>query len=72
MISEHTADTDLRATTATHCPYCAFQCGMDLAGTPDDLQITGSASFPVNKGALCIKGWTAGAALAHPNACERP
>ena len=71
MISEHTAEPDLR-TTATHCPYCAFQCGMDLAGTPDDLQIIGSASFPVNKGALCIKGWTAGAALAHPERLRTP
>jgi len=45
---------------------------MDLAGTPDDLQIIGSASFPVNKGALCIKGWTAGAALAHPERLRTP
>ena len=59
-------------TTATHCPYCAFQCGMDLAGAPGDLHITGSTSFPVNKGALCIKGWTAGAALAHPERLRTP
>ena len=26
--------------------------------------IVGNAAFPVNKGALCIKGWTSGAALA--------
>ncbi|MYC33080.1 MAG: molybdopterin oxidoreductase family protein [Chloroflexi bacterium] len=71
MISEHTVEPDLRTIT-THCPYCAFQCSMDLAGTPDDLQIIGSASFPVNKGALCIKGWTAGAALAHPERLRTP
>ncbi len=72
MISEQPTETELQPTTATHCPYCAFQCGMDLAGTPDDLRITGSASFPVNKGALCIKGWTAGAALAHPERLRTP
>ena len=72
MVLEHATAPGSEATTATHCPYCAFQCGMDLAGTPGDLQITGSASFPVNKGALCIKGWTAGAALAHPERLRMP
>ena len=72
MISEQPSETELQATTTTHCPYCALQCGMDLAGTPVGPQITGSASFPVNKGALCIKGWTAGAALAHPERLLTP
>ena len=72
MVSAYTAASDSGATTTTHCPYCAFQCGMDLSGTPDDLRITGYASFPVNKGALCIKGWTAGAALAHPERLRTP
>ena len=47
-------------TTDTHCPYCAFQCGMTLV--PDDgaarLTVT-SRDFPTNKGGLCRKGWTA-------------
>jgi assimilatory nitrate reductase catalytic subunit len=42
----------------THCPYCALQCGMSLAGgevSPRD--------FPTNRGGLCQKGWTAGSLL---------
>lgn len=44
--------------TRTHCPYCALQCGIRVspgASRP----VEGDASFPVNRGALCIKGWTA-------------
>jgi assimilatory nitrate reductase catalytic subunit len=58
--------------TATHCPYCAFQCGMFLNGAPGQVTITGDESFPVNKGALCIKGWTAAATLAHPERLLSP
>ena len=58
------AETDSHHATATHCPYCAFQCGMHLGRTPGEPLIVGNAAFPVNKGALCIKGWTSGAALA--------
>ena len=59
-------------TTPTHCPYCAFQCGMTLAGTPAAPELDGDAAFPVNNGALCIKGWTAGAALSHPERLTTP
>ena len=41
-----------------HCPYCAFQCGMVIEGAAADPKIAGNSEFPVNKGALCIKGWT--------------
>ena len=58
--------------TATHCPYCAFQCGMEISGTGDAVVITGDQAFPVNKGALCIKGWTAAATLAHPDRLTAP
>lgn len=47
----------------THCPYCALQCGMTITGTPGDVAISGDPSFPVNKGVLCIKGWTAAVPL---------
>ena len=49
----------------THCPYCAFQCGMYLLGPGEQATVTGEATFPVNRGRLCIKGWTAPATLAH-------
>ena len=50
-------------TVDTHCPYCALQCGMRVGGTSVRVTIEGDGSFPVNKGALCIKGWTAGEPL---------
>lgn len=43
---------------ATHCPYCALQCGMSMSGTT-----TAPRDFPTNRGGLCQKGWTAGELL---------
>ena len=57
---------------ATHCPYCAFQCGMRISAAGDEVAIAGDAEFPVNKGALCIKGWTAAATLSHPERLTTP
>src|SRR5215472_15509358 len=57
---------------ATHCPYCAFQCGMLLRGTRDRVTVAGNTTFPVNKGGLCIKGWAAPATLAHPDRLLTP
>ncbi|WP_109033035.1 molybdopterin oxidoreductase family protein [Streptomyces rubrogriseus] len=53
------------ATTSTHCPYCALQCGMNL--TPVEggtVEVSERTDFPVNRGALCGKGRTAAAVLA--------
>ncbi|HVL15307.1 MAG TPA: molybdopterin oxidoreductase family protein [Gemmata sp.] len=58
--------------TRTHCPYCAFQCGTVLDTTGDALQIRGDETFPVNAGQLCVKGWTAGELLNHPNRLLTP
>ncbi|MBV9230581.1 MAG: molybdopterin oxidoreductase family protein [Chloroflexi bacterium] len=58
--------------TATHCPYCAFQCGIRMAGPRELAVVNGNASFAVNKGRLCIKGWTASATLAHPDRLLTP
>src|SRR5262245_58429329 len=55
---------------ATHCPYCALQCGMRL--TPNSGAISGDEDFPVNNGALCVKGWTAAELLNHPDRLLRP
>lgn len=51
--------------TATHCPYCALQCGMTLrpSAAGPGLDVTERPDFPVNKGALCGKGRTAPALL---------
>ncbi|MCP2313371.1 molybdopterin oxidoreductase family protein [Kitasatospora paracochleata] len=48
---------------ATHCPYCALQCGTRLTGARGAVQVRPDADFPVNRGGLCQKGWTAPALL---------
>ncbi|OKK08698.1 nitrite reductase [Streptomyces sp. CB03234] len=53
----------LTATTPTHCPYCALQCGMNLRPAGDGVEVVERADFPVNRGALCGKGRTAPAVL---------
>src|SRR5436190_979375 len=58
--------------TATHCPYCAFQCGIRLSAVDDVPTVAGDADFPVNKGALCIKGFTAADTLAHRDRLRTP
>ncbi|HEY9432059.1 MAG TPA: molybdopterin-dependent oxidoreductase, partial [Blastocatellia bacterium] len=55
---------------ATHCPYCALQCGMRIA--PDGATVSGDEEFPVNNGALCVKGWTSAELLNHPDRLLRP
>jgi assimilatory nitrate reductase catalytic subunit len=57
--------------TRTHCPYCAFQCGIRVAprhvaagGAP--FEIRADEEFPVNRGQMCIKGFTAAELLDHP------
>lgn len=54
------------ATTDTHCPYCALQCGMGLraAEGPVPVTVVERPGFPVNRGALCGKGTNAAAVLA--------
>ncbi|GAA1839340.1 molybdopterin oxidoreductase family protein [Pseudonocardia ailaonensis] len=59
--------------TATHCPYCSLQCGIELetrAGAVTAL--TGLESFPTNRGGLCRKGSTALELLAHPERLTSP
>ena len=58
--------------TRTHCPYCALQCGVRMGGQQEEGIVTGDESFPVNRGALCIKGWTSAATLAHPDRITTP
>ncbi|WP_238537783.1 molybdopterin oxidoreductase family protein [Zavarzinella formosa] len=57
----------------THCPYCAFQCGTVISGMPQaNVTITGDSDFPVNRGRLCIKGWTASVLLNHSERLTQP
>lgn len=60
--------------TRTHCPYCAYQCGIALSPRPSisKADVTGDPAFPVNNGQLCIKGWTSGELLDHPARLTTP
>ncbi|MFI6353380.1 molybdopterin oxidoreductase family protein [Streptomyces sp. NPDC050743] len=52
------------ASTPTHCPYCALQCGMNVTLLPQGgVEVTERTDFPVNRGALCGKGRTAAEVL---------
>ncbi|MBV9844203.1 MAG: molybdopterin oxidoreductase family protein [Kutzneria sp.] len=60
-----------RATVDTHCPYCALQCGTLLSNSGAEVTVQ-AADFPVNRGGLCQKGWTAPALLDTPDRLYRP
>ncbi len=51
--------SEARREVATHCPYCALQCGTLLARDGDGATVRPDPEFPVNQGGLCQKGWTA-------------
>ncbi|GGW38540.1 hypothetical protein GCM10010503_13390 [Streptomyces lucensis JCM 4490] len=52
------------ASTPTHCPYCALQCGMNITPLPrGGVEVSERPDFPVNRGALCGKGRTAAQVL---------
>ncbi|MPY78581.1 MAG: molybdopterin-dependent oxidoreductase [Actinophytocola sp.] len=56
---------------ATHCPYCALQCGMRV--TPADSGATVEPrQFPTNGGGMCQKGWTSAALLTSPARLTTP
>ncbi|MFJ5266335.1 molybdopterin oxidoreductase family protein [Streptomyces sp. NPDC088387] len=71
-MSEHTA-VRVSERTATHCPYCALQCATLLGRSPDGtLDVEPAPDFPVNRGGLCQKGWTAPALLDTPRRLRTP
>ena len=56
---------------ATHCPYCAMQCGMTVV-QKDGRYTVQARDFPTNKGGLCSKGWTAAELLDAPGRLTTP
>ncbi|MFF0469770.1 molybdopterin oxidoreductase family protein [Micromonospora zamorensis] len=56
---------------ATHCPYCALQCGMTLREDDTGFSVH-PRQFPTNRGGLCQKGWTAAELLDHPERLTTP
>jgi assimilatory nitrate reductase catalytic subunit len=56
---------------ATHCPYCALQCGMSVhAG--DGAPTIAARDFPTNRGGMCQKGWTSAELLTSPARLTSP
>lgn len=49
--------------TASHCPYCALQCGMTISAEPGQAIAVEPRAFPTNRGGMCQKGWTSPAVL---------
>lgn len=58
--------------TTTHCPYCSLQCGMTLVREGRALTVEPWATFPVNEGALCRKGWTSTGLRGHRERLTTP
>jgi assimilatory nitrate reductase catalytic subunit len=65
------ADRQALPRVATHCPYCALQCGMLLERDGGGWRVA-ARDFPTNKGGLCRKGWTAAALLSAPDRLTTP
>jgi assimilatory nitrate reductase catalytic subunit len=57
--------------TETHCPYCALQCGISLRPQVSSVRLE-PTDFPVNRGGLCAKGWTAAELLDHRDRLVSP
>jgi assimilatory nitrate reductase catalytic subunit len=64
--------TAARRRAATHCPYCALQCGMDLVTGGSGPPAVEPRNFPTNRGGLCQKGWTAAELLVSPQRLTTP
>ena len=58
--------------TKTHCPYCAFQCGMSMNRAERGVEVRADPDFPVNRGQMCIKGFNSAALLEHPGRVTSP
>jgi len=57
--------------TATHCPYCALQCGMTVVREGEGWGIA-TRDFPTNRGGMCRKGWTSAEPLQSPDRLTTP
>ncbi|HYI93088.1 MAG TPA: molybdopterin-dependent oxidoreductase, partial [Bryobacteraceae bacterium] len=71
----HVSEIETRAAgqaCATHCPYCALQCGMHVQVTAQQSWTVTERDFPTNRGGLCQKGWTSGELLGHADRLRTP
>jgi assimilatory nitrate reductase catalytic subunit len=71
-ILDSAASPNPQTATRTHCPYCAFQCGMLVTVGTAGLKIAADPEFPVNRGQMCIKGFNAADLLSAPDRILSP
>jgi assimilatory nitrate reductase catalytic subunit len=60
---------------ATHCPFCALQCGMRLRAAPQGesgVEAEADLSSPVNEGRMCVKGWASVGLLRNSHRLHQP
>lgn len=57
---------------ATHCPYCAVQCAVDLTETVLGTVEVKGAAHPVNHGKLCVLGQSSVSLLNHSERLTQP
>jgi assimilatory nitrate reductase catalytic subunit len=72
LLPEKDVNPTSERVAATHCPYCALQCGMHVALERDGVRVLANARFPVNQGGMCVKGWTAAETIGHAQRLRAP
>jgi assimilatory nitrate reductase catalytic subunit len=73
MARLHSLSLQPALATRTHCPYCAFQCGMLMTQQRgESMTVAADPDFPVNRGQMCIKGFNSAALLDHPERILTP
>ncbi len=72
MPGEAVAVAPASGVVATHCPYCALQCGITVDSSVRPVVLDAQPDFPTNLGGLCAKGWTAAELLDHPERIATP
>lgn len=59
--------------TLTVCPYCGTGCALYLVSEGDRMVgVEPSATHPVSRGSLCVKGWNAYSFVQHPDRLTTP
>lgn len=75
QLTQIDSDRNVRAASgscATHCPYCALQCGMNLEPSHHGSWTVTARSSLTSVGGLCQKGWTAAELLGSSERLRAP
>lgn len=66
------SQSEISLAARTHCPFCAFQCGLLIGEGETGWSVAADPHFPVNQGRMCVKGWSALELLNHPQRLRQP